>query len=200
MRECVHRVPKCVCVMFVEWVCLLHGKAIMPMTLESARCSCNLLNFLDLAVNQNPQGISCDMFDKHSQPQVLTRSVCSNISDTAKFGVINNQFYRCLRLCCCKDFFVSQMVNLVFLLKNKGYPLRILLKRTRGLLNRGKFLFGISVFGVFQMILYSLVSWELFEAHLFVFPCRLFFSCVCSVSSIVFSPVFLFCVVLLFVC
>jgi hypothetical protein len=39
------------------------------MTLESARCSYNLLNFLDLAVNQNPQGISCNMFDKHSQPE-----------------------------------------------------------------------------------------------------------------------------------
>ncbi len=55
--------------MFVEWVCLLHGEAIMPMTLESARCRCNLLNFLDLAVNQNPQGISYDISDKHSQPE-----------------------------------------------------------------------------------------------------------------------------------
>ncbi len=132
--------------------------------------------------------------------QVLTRSVCSNISITAKFGIINNQFYRCLRLLCSKYFFVSQMVNLIVLLKNKGYLLRILLKRTRGLFNREKFLFGISVFGVFQMILYSLVSWERFEAHLFVFPCCLFFLCVCSVSSLVFSPVFLFCVVLLFGC
>jgi hypothetical protein len=158
--ECVHRGPKCVCVMFVEWVCLLHGKAIIPMTLESVRCSCNLLNFLDLAVNQNPQGISYDMFDKHSQPQSmqeLTRSVYSNISNTAKFGVINNQFYRCLRLLCSKYFFVSQMIILIVLLKNKVYPLRILLKRTRGLLNREKFLFGISAFGVFQMILYRVL-------------------------------------------
>jgi hypothetical protein len=38
-------------------------------------------------------------------------------------------------------------------LKNKGYPLKILLKRTRGLLNKEKSLFGISAFGVFQMIL-----------------------------------------------
>ncbi len=72
MLECVHWGPKCVYVMFVEWVCLLHSKA-MPMTLESARCSCNLLNFLDLAVNQNPRGITYDMFDKHSQPEYAGR-------------------------------------------------------------------------------------------------------------------------------
>jgi hypothetical protein len=34
----------------------------------------------------------------------------------------------------------------------KGYPLKILLKRTRGLLNKKIFLFGISAFGVFRMI------------------------------------------------
>jgi len=52
--------------------------------------------------------------------------VHSNISITAKLVVINNQFYRFLRLCSCKEFFVSQMVNLIVLLKNKGYPLSIL--------------------------------------------------------------------------
>jgi hypothetical protein len=45
------------------------------------------------------------------------------------------------------------MVSLIVLLKVKGYPLKILLKRTRGLLNKEKFLFGISAFGVFRMIL-----------------------------------------------
>jgi hypothetical protein len=62
--------------------------------------------------------------------------VHSNISITAKLGVINSQFYRFLRFCSCKEFFVSQMISLIVLLKNKGYPLKILLKRTRGLLNK----------------------------------------------------------------
>jgi hypothetical protein len=130
----------------------------MPMTLESARCSRNFLNFLDLAVNQNPRGISYDMFDKHSQPEyvVLTISVYSNIFSTAKFGVINNQFYRCLRVCCSKDFFVSQSVNLIVLLKDR-LPSKDSVKRTRGLLNREKFLLGISVFGFFQMTLYRVL-------------------------------------------
>jgi hypothetical protein len=41
------------------------------------------------------------------------------------------------------------MVSIIVLLKNKGYPLKILLKMTRGLLNKEKFLSGISAFGIF---------------------------------------------------
>jgi hypothetical protein len=66
-----------------------------------------------------------------------------------KLGVINSQFYSFLRLCSCKEFFVSQMVSIIILLKNEGCPLKILLKRTRGLLNKEKFLSGISAFGIF---------------------------------------------------
>jgi hypothetical protein len=39
------------------------------------------------------------------------------------------------------------MVSLIVLLKNKGYPLKILLKRTRGLLNKDNFNIRISAFG-----------------------------------------------------
>jgi hypothetical protein len=79
--------------------------------------------------------------------------VHSNISMTAKLGVINSQFYRFLRLCSCKKYFVFQMVSLIVFLKAKGYPLKIILKRTRGLLIKEKILFGISAFGLFKMIL-----------------------------------------------
>jgi hypothetical protein len=80
--------------------------------------------------------------------------VHSNISMTAKLGVINSQIYRFLRLCGCK-FFVSQMVSFIVFLKAKGYPLKVLLKRTRVLLLKEKFLFGISAFGIFRMILFQ---------------------------------------------
>jgi len=79
--------------------------------------------------------------------------VHSNISMTAKLGVINSQFYRFLRLCSCKKFFVFQMVSLIVFLKAKGYPFKVLLKRTRGLVLKEKFLFGVSAFGIFRMIL-----------------------------------------------
>jgi hypothetical protein len=110
-------------------------------------------------VRQSPQGLSCDIFDKRSQPEyagiemIRMPHVDSNISMTAKLGVINSQFYRFLRLCSCKKFFVFQMVSLIVFLKAKGYPLKVLQKRTRGLLLKEKFMFGISTFGIFRMIL-----------------------------------------------
>jgi hypothetical protein len=105
------------------------------------------------------QGLSCDIFDKCAQPEyagiemIRMPHVHSNISMTAKLGVIDSQFYRFLRLSSCKKFFVFQMVSLIVFLKATGYPLKVLLKRTRGFLLKEKFLFGISAFGIFRMIL-----------------------------------------------
>jgi len=79
--------------------------------------------------------------------------VHSNISMTGKLGVINSQFNRFLKLRSCKKFFVFHMVSLIVFLKPEGYPLKFLLKRTRGLVVKEKFLFGISTFGIFRMIL-----------------------------------------------
>ncbi len=53
-------------------------------------------NFLDLTVRLSPQGVSCDIFDKCSQPEyagiemIRMPHVHSNISMTAKLGVINS--------------------------------------------------------------------------------------------------------------
>ncbi len=52
-------------------------------------------------MKQSPQGISCDIFDKCSEPEyagielICMPYVHSNILITAKLGVINSQFYRC---------------------------------------------------------------------------------------------------------
>jgi hypothetical protein len=78
-------------------------------------------------VKQIPQGISCDIFDRHSQPEyaciemIHMPHVHSNISIIANLGVINSEFYRFLRLVVVKSSF-SQMVSLIVLLKNKGFP------------------------------------------------------------------------------
>jgi hypothetical protein len=85
--------------------------------------------------------------------------VHSNIS-VANLGVINSQFYRFLRLCSCKEFLVSQMVSRILLLKIQGHPLRILLKRSRGLLNKKKWkptwslFFSALLFCVLSILLY----------------------------------------------
>jgi hypothetical protein len=74
------------------------------------------------------------------------------ISMTMKLGVINSQFYRFLRLCSCKKFFVFQMVSLIVFLKAKRHPFKVFLKRSRGLVFNKKLMFGISAFGILRMI------------------------------------------------
>jgi hypothetical protein len=69
---------------------------------------------------------------------------------TMKLGVINSQFYRFLKLCSCKKFFVSQIICLIVFLKAKGYPLKVLIKRTKGLVLKEKFMFGIFFFWHFE--------------------------------------------------
>ncbi len=80
----------------------------------------------------------------------------------------NCQFCRFLRL--QSSFFVSQIVSLIALLKNKGYPLKILLKRNKGLLNEENYFLGnLSIQSHSEHsnpIMYSLVSGDLFETHL----------------------------------
>jgi hypothetical protein len=51
------------------------GSGIYPRTSCKSNCtskgfSCNLL---DLTVRQSPQGLSCDIFDKHSEPEYASR-------------------------------------------------------------------------------------------------------------------------------
>jgi hypothetical protein len=53
------------------------------------------------------------------------------------------------------------MVSLIVFLKAKGYPFKILLKRTRGLVLNEKFLFGISAFGIQNDFASGHVSGEL---------------------------------------
>jgi tRNA-dihydrouridine synthase len=78
-------------------------------------------------MRQSPQGTSYDIFGKCFELEYTSVDmthmphVHSNISITAMLGIINNQFYKFLRLCVSKDFLVSQMVSLIVFLKNKGY-------------------------------------------------------------------------------
>jgi hypothetical protein len=137
------------------------GSGMCPKTSCAWNCTSKgfCCNFLDLVVRQSPQGLSCDIFYKHSQLEyagiemIRMLHVYSNISMTTKLGVINNQFHIYLKLCSCKKFFVFQMVNLIVFLKANNYPLKVLLKRTQGLLLKEKFTFGILTFGIFKMIL-----------------------------------------------
>jgi hypothetical protein len=63
-----------------------------------------------------------------------------NISVTTKLGTVNSHFYRFLRLCSFKVFFISQKVSLIVLLESKGYPLKIFLKSRASPIKRTLFL------------------------------------------------------------
>jgi hypothetical protein len=83
------------------------------------------------------------------------------------------------------------MVSLIVLLKNKDYPLKILLKRTRGLLNKDNFNIRISAFGAE----YFCSSGELLVSPLSL--CSFLLSSMCFVYPVVtfcfwLSMVFLF--------
>jgi hypothetical protein len=77
------------------------GSDVYPKTSYELNCTSNCFscNFLDLIVSHSPQGLSCDIFDKRSQPKcagiemIRMPHVHSNISMITKLGVINSQFY-----------------------------------------------------------------------------------------------------------
>jgi hypothetical protein len=135
-----------------KWACTFWHKSIF---FEFNRtCKCFSCNFLGLAVNQSPQGISCDIFEKLSTrvcrclviipiPWLLLNWELSIVNFTGFWSFVVVKSSLTLRW--------SGLLSW----KIKGYPLKILLERTSGLLNMEKFLFGISAFGVFQMILYK---------------------------------------------
>jgi hypothetical protein len=79
---------------------MFDGGGIYPKTSCELNCTSKgfSCNFLDLIVNQSPQGISCDIFGRRSQPEyagiemICVPLIHSNISITVKLGVINSQF------------------------------------------------------------------------------------------------------------
>ncbi len=70
------------------------GSSICPKKTCELNCTSKgfSCNFLDLTVRQSPQGLSCDIFDKHSQPEyagiemIRVSHVHSNISNGCEAG------------------------------------------------------------------------------------------------------------------
>ncbi len=68
----------------------MYPKAACELNCRSKGFSCN---FLDLAARQSPQGLSCDIFDKHSQPEyagiemIRMPHVHSSISMSRSWGL-----------------------------------------------------------------------------------------------------------------
>jgi hypothetical protein len=140
------------------------GSGIYPKTSCELNCTSKgfSCNFLDLTVSQRPQGLKvypvtfltnalnqsmqvlkgleCLMFIPISQWRQSWGLSIVNFTDSWGFVVV-------------RSFLSSRWSSLIVFLEAKGYPFKVLLKRTRGLVLKEKFLFGISAFGIFRMIL-----------------------------------------------
>ena len=136
------------------------GGGIYPKDFCELNCTSNSDScaFLDLKISQSSFGFEVDIYDKRLQPEYSNLKIIrmphfsSNISDTAKYGVISSQLCRFSRLCSTKSAFVTQSCHLILLLIEKRYSFNKILKKVRSFMNRSKFIFGISAFGMFKMI------------------------------------------------
>jgi hypothetical protein len=136
------------------------GGGIYPKDFCELNCttSSNTCTFLDLKISQSRLGLEVDIYDKRLQPEYAGLKIIrmphfsSNISVTAKYGVIVSQLFRFSRLCSSKISFISQTCNLVTLLLQKGYVFNRVMNKVRSFLNRSKFIFGISALGIYKII------------------------------------------------
>jgi hypothetical protein len=136
------------------------GGGIYPKDFCELNCtaSSDTCAFLDLKISQSSLGLEVDIYDKRLQPEYAGLKIIrmphfsSNISVTAKYGVIVSQLFRFSRLCSSKISFISQTCNLVSLLLQKGYVFNRVMNKVRSFLNRSKFIFGISALGMYKII------------------------------------------------
>ncbi len=112
-----------------------------PNTIHSS--TKNMFNngaFLINALNQSMQvlkWLECLMFILISQWLRSWGLSIVNFTDSWDFVVV-------------RSFLSSRWSVLLSFWRQKGYPFKVLLKRTRGLVLKEKFLFGVSAFGIFS--------------------------------------------------
>lgn len=114
--------------------------------------------FLDLKISQTALGLEVDIYDKREQPEysglkiIRMPHIESNISNMAKYGVINSQIHRYLRLCTTKEGFINQCSNLIILLLQKDYNKRKIMRKLKRILYMKSYVHGISALGMFRII------------------------------------------------
>jgi hypothetical protein len=104
------------------------------------------VTFLTNALNQSMQvlkWLECLMFILISQWLWSWGLSIVNFTDSWDFVVVRS--------------FLSSRWSVLLSFWRQGYPLKVLLKRTRGLVLKEKLLFGISAFGIFRMILLRVI-------------------------------------------
>ncbi len=80
------------------------------------------------------KGLNIDIPDNPSQSEF--EGICMNwlphmdfnVSDSSKYGVAVTWFYRFIRFCSPKEFFMAQMASLTTVLKSKSYSSKFMFK------------------------------------------------------------------------
>ena len=80
----------------------------------------------------------------------------SNISDSAKYGIITSQFHRYRRIIMLRDNFTFRMAHLINTLRCKGYDLDRMLKMANKLCSRFPEIYGSYPADLSRAIRYSL--------------------------------------------
>ena len=109
--------------------------------------------YMDLLITPTPNKpgqhrLTTKVWDKREHPPLSSLfiikfpHISSNISATAKYGIITSQFHRYRRIILWRDDFIYRMAALMTKLSRKGYAHAIMEQKVQGLCNRYPTLYG----------------------------------------------------------
>ena len=135
---------------------------IYPRTLcVTTAASGNAVNYMDVTIQRQLGSLSrltTVLFDKREhQPLrdlfiIKYPHVSSNISSTAKYGIITSQYHRLRRIIMLREDFVHRMAGIVSYMEFKGHDATRMLQQVHGLCTRHLELYGTRPNQLYQQI------------------------------------------------
>ena len=119
-----------------------------------------------LPVTGHSQRVTTILYDKREHNPLASLfivkypHISSNISDSAKYGIITSQFHRYRRIIMLRDNFAFRMANLIHTMRCKGYDLDRMLKMASKLCSRFPEIYGSLPADLFRAINCSLTCFQ----------------------------------------
>ncbi|KAL3153215.1 hypothetical protein ABBQ38_011965 [Trebouxia sp. C0009 RCD-2024] len=144
--------------------CYRHDRivGIYPRTLSvTTAASGNAVNYMDITVQRQPNSVSrltTVLYDKREHQPLRDLFIIkfphasSNISSTAKYGVITSQYHRLRRIIMLKANFVHRIADIVRYMQFKGHDVPRMMQQVRRLCNRYLELYGTDPLQLYQQI------------------------------------------------
>ena len=127
-------------------------KGIYPRTLlVIAADSGSSINYMDITIMPRPHSVSrltTVLYDKREHPPLRDLHIIkfphasSQISATAKYGIVTSQFYRFRRIIMSGDDFIHRMGGVIHYMVGKGHDLGRMLDQVKGMTRRFPELYG----------------------------------------------------------